>query len=47
MVAISPFLKLRKIRRRTTGAECHKEHSGENQILMSLFVNEICQQQQI
>ncbi len=43
MAAIFSFLMLRQIRRHITGAECHKEHSRENQILISLFVNEIYQ----
>ena len=29
------------VRRHTTGPESHKKHSGENRILISLFVNEI------
>ena len=43
MAAIFSFLKLRQIRRHITGAECHKEYSRENRILISLFVNEIYQ----
>ena len=42
MAAIFLFLLLRQICRHTSGVECHKEHSCENTILISLFVNEIC-----
>ena len=41
MVAIFLFSILRQMRLHTTGAEIHKEHFGENRILISLFVNEI------
>ena len=41
MAAIFSFSILRQIRWHTTEAESHKEHSGENQILISEFVNEI------
>ena len=41
MAAICLFSILRQIRRHDAEAEGHKEHSCENQILISLFVNEI------
>ena len=41
MAAICLFSILRQIRQHATEAEGHKEHSCENQILISLFVNEI------
>ena len=40
MTAIFSFSILRQIRSQTTGGDSHKEHSGENPILISLFVNE-------
>ena len=34
------FLILRQIRQNTTRGKSHKEHSGENRILICLFVND-------
>ena len=41
MAAIFSFLILSQVRRHGSEAESHKEHSGENRTLISLFVNEI------
>ena len=41
MAAIFSFLILRQIRGHVTGAESYKDHSDENRISISLFVNEI------
>ena len=43
MATISSLLKLRQIRRHSTGLECDKEPFGENSFSISSFVNEIIQ----